>query len=218
MDNVISKAYNTIKKAYTDRAKTFSEGDTKGISVMPNKTTGGSASISAPKDGRTKISGDFYSKGTERLPDQKYSFNTPFGDVEYGITDGTARASYTSPIRRTIIEGEKPYGNQYLGNISNGTSERSIETFPTEDSYLGLTEYTHPNGANDYLALLRPGNVSIPEYDRTINTPLGSFSLGSYDNALYAELLPSEKAQAFYNNLVNALGKRNYLNNKGSQL
>ena len=109
---------------------------------------------------------------------------------------------------------ETPVGNLYGGAMGNYPLALGGNL---SNAYLGLNDYmaiankfSQPGQNPTYAAGLNfPDNVSIPDFYRQMNTPLGNLELMTNDGNpnIGAAFQPNDKTQAYINALARLLSK-----------
>lgn len=110
--------------------------------------------------------------------------NTPLGSIGYGYDGDTAYANVTPAMYANYVGGENP------------TAWAGINDWQARAS-----RYNTPQGATYGVGLNMPDNVSIPNFDRSFNTPLGQASVYSNDGnpGVFADFTPNQYIQALAN-------------------
>ena len=137
-----------------------------------------------------------YGAGVDNLPiSSGYSereISTPLGNIDYGHDGDTGFVGFTPNISRTsdyYTNGEgNPWHMDYTTLGANG------------DRGLNYGTYGNPSDPTYFATAFLGGNKNyIPDFDKTINTPLGSLELSrntEEPNSLSADVRPNEYIMA----------------------
>ena len=120
--------------------------------------------------------------------------NTPLGRLDYGYEGDTVYAGLTP--------------NAYTGSYSDpqqGTAWAGIGDWDARAS-----RWNTPTGTNYAAGLNFPDNVDIlPDFYKSVNTPVGTFGLGTNDGnpGIYADYQPNAQTNYYIQALANLLNR-----------
>ena len=114
--------------------------------------------------------------------------NTPLGSIGYGYDGDTIYGNVTPAFYANAVGGANP--TAWAGY---------------NDWQARASRYNTPQGTTYGAGLNMPENVNIPNFDRSINTPLGQANVYSNDGnpGIFADITPNYYLQA----LANLLGR-----------
>lgn len=110
--------------------------------------------------------------------------NTPLGKIDYGYDGDTVYGGVTPAFYANAVGGAEP--TAWAGY---------------NDWQARASRYNTPDGATYGVGFNMPDNVSVPNFDRSFNTPLGQANV--YSNAgnpgVFADFTPNYYLQALAN-------------------
>ena len=118
--------------------------------------------------------------------------NTPLGSIGYGYDGDTSYANVTPAFYANAVGGAEP--TAWAGY---------------NDWEARASRYNTPQGTTYGAGLNMPDNVSIPDFNKSFNTPFGQASVYSNDGnpGVFADFTPNQQTNAYLQALANLLSR-----------